>query len=43
MNRKNHNKLFLCIAVAVIFLLILLRFGLYFLKSGGFVTLVAAC
>ena len=36
MNRKNHNKLFLCIAGGVIFLLILLRFGLYFLKSGGF-------
>lgn len=36
MNRKNQNKLFLCIGIAVVFLLILLRFGLYFLKSGGF-------
>lgn len=36
MTHTNKNRLFLYIGIPVVLLLVLLRFGLYFLKSDGF-------
>ena len=36
MKQENKNKVLLCIGILAVVLLILLRFGVYFIKSDGF-------